>query len=68
MHDIVNNFYARSEAEDVSITTIAKTMNDILKANMTFEDHKEYSPISEELAYYVIKLLQQHKKPFVSHQ
>lgn len=68
IHEIVNNFYARGEAEEINVGSIARTMNDLLRSNITYEDHKEYNPISEELAYYVIKLLQQHKRPFVSHQ
>ena len=67
MTTVVNNFYARGEAEEVSVTSIAKTMGDILKTQFRMTDHLQYKPISEELAYYVVKLLQQNKKPYVSH-
>ena len=43
-------------------------MGEILKSNISFNDYQQYHPVSEELAYYVIKLLNQHKKPFVSYQ
>jgi hypothetical protein len=67
MAQIVNNFYARGEAEEVTIGSLAKTMSEILKTHITVEEHREYTPISDELAFYVVKLLRQHKKPFVSH-
>jgi len=68
MSNIVNNFYARGEAEELSVPSLAKTMSEILKTYVTIEDYKEFNPISDELAFYVIKLLRQHKKPFVLHQ
>ena len=67
MSKIVNNFYARGESEEVTIASIAKTMGDILKTHITIVEHRDYNPISDELAIYVVKLLRQHKKPFVSH-
>ena len=51
MTTVVNNFYARGEAEEVSVTSIAKTMGDILKTQFRMTDHLQYKPISEELAY-----------------
>ena len=68
MAQIVNNFYARGESEELTVASIAKTMGEILKTHMTIDDHRDYNPISDELAFYVVKLLRQHKKPFVSHQ
>jgi hypothetical protein len=68
MAKIVNNFYARGESEEVTIASITKTMGDILKTHITVDEHRDYNPISDELAIYVVKLLRQHKKPFVSHQ
>jgi hypothetical protein len=57
MPDIVNNFYARGEAEEMTIGSVSKTMSDILKSQVTFKDHREYHPISDEISYYVVKLL-----------
>jgi hypothetical protein len=67
MSSIINNFYARGEAEELTVSTVAKTMGDMLKTHISFGEHKDFAPVSDELAHYVIKLLQQHKKPFVSH-
>jgi hypothetical protein len=67
MSSIINNFYTRGEAEELTVSTIAKTMSEMLKTHISFGEHKDFSPVSDELALYVIKLLQQHKKPFVSH-
>ncbi len=64
----VNNFYARGEAEEVTIAGVSKTMGEILKTHISFNEHQQYHPVAEELAYYVVKLLEQHKKPFVSNQ
>lgn len=57
MGQVINQFYSRGEAEEVSISSVTKTMADILKTQITMNDHKEYHPVSEELAYYVVKLL-----------
>jgi hypothetical protein len=68
MGNIVNNFYARAEAEELTIGSMVKTMSEMLKTHISMKEHSEYNPISDELAFYVIKILRQHKKPFVSHQ
>jgi hypothetical protein len=57
MSQIVNNFYARGEAEEVTIGSLAKTMSEMLKTHITVEDHRDYNPISDELGFYVVKLL-----------
>jgi hypothetical protein len=57
MSEIINNFQSRGEAEEITISSITKTMSDLLNTNVTFGEHKEYNPISEELSYYVVKLL-----------
>ena len=67
MGQIVNNFYARGESEEVTISGVSKAMSDILRTHISYNEHQEYHPVAEELAYYVVKLLEQHKKPFVSH-
>ena len=64
---VVNNFYARGESEEVTIASVSKTMGEIIKTHISFGEHQQYHPFAEELAYYVVKLLDQHKKPFVSH-
>lgn len=66
LSSVINNFNARAEAEELSVTGLSKTMHDILKTHISFTDHQEYHPISEELAFYTVKLLSQHKRPFVS--
>jgi hypothetical protein len=66
LSSVINNFNSRAEAEEISVTGISKTMGDIIKAHITFSEHQEYHPISEELAFYTVKLLSQHKRPFVS--
>ena len=63
----VNNFYARGEAEDVTIASVSKTMGEIIKSHISYGEHHQYHPFADELAYYVVKLLEQHKKPFVSY-
>ena len=63
---VINNFNARAEAEELTVNGISKTMSDILKAHINYEEHQQYHPISEELAFYTVKLLTQNKKPFVS--
>ena len=69
MNDVVNSFYARGEAEELTISTISKTMHDIMNNTMpSMNDYQQYQPIAEELAHYVVKLMSQHKKPFVSQQ
>jgi hypothetical protein len=68
MAQIVNNFYARGESEELTVASVAKTMGEILKTHITIDDHREYNPISDELAFYVVKLLRQHIKSFMSHQ
>ncbi len=65
--EVVSNFYSRGESEEVTIASVSKTMNDIIKTHISFSEHQQYHPFAEELAYYVVKLLEQHKKPFVSH-
>ena len=63
----VSSFYARGEADEITVTGVAKTMGEILKTHVSAQEHQQYHPIADELAYYVIKLLSQPKKPFVSH-
>jgi hypothetical protein len=36
---IVNNFYARGESEEVTISGVSKAMSDILKAQISFNEH-----------------------------
>lgn len=69
MNDVVNSFYARGEAEELTITTLSKTMHDIMNnTRLSMNEYEQYQPIAEELAHYVVKLMSQHKKPFVSQQ
>ncbi len=67
MQTVVNNFYARAEVEEVTVASLSKTMSDILKTHTGVSEHKQYLPIADEVALYVVKVLQQSKKPFVSH-
>lgn len=68
LQDVVNNFYARGEAEEITVASLSKTMNDMMASNISLSEHEQYHPVSDELSYYAVKLLSQHKKPFVSHQ
>jgi hypothetical protein len=36
MPDVVSNFYARGEAEELTIASISRTMGDILKTHISF--------------------------------
>jgi hypothetical protein len=54
---VISNFNARAEAEELSVTGLSKTMGDIMKAHISFAEHQEYHPISEELALYTVRLL-----------
>ena len=57
MQTVVNNFYSRAEVEEVTLASLSKTMGDIMKTHMGVSEHKQYHPISDELALYVVKLL-----------
>lgn len=39
MGQIVNNFYARGEAEEVTIAGVSKTMGEILKTHISYNEH-----------------------------
>jgi len=39
MGQAVNNFYARGEAEEITVASISKTMGDILKSHISFGEH-----------------------------
>jgi hypothetical protein len=36
---VVNNFYARGESEEVTISGVSKAMSDILKTHISFNEH-----------------------------
>ena len=38
--EVVNNFYARGEAEEVTIASVSKTMAEIIKTHITYGEHK----------------------------
>jgi len=64
---VVSGFYSRAEVEEVTVSSLARTMGDMLRTHISVQEHQKYQPITDELGLYLVKVLQQSKKPFVSH-
>ena len=63
----VSSFYSRAEAEEVTGSSLARTMCDMMRTHISVQEHQKFQTITNELALYLVKVLQQSKKPFVSH-
>lgn len=47
------------------MSEITKTMGEILHADLSSKELEEYSPLVEELSYYIVKINESHAKHFV---
>ena len=54
INEIVDNFQQQG---DPTVTNVAQTMDGILRVHISQRQHQDYSPVANELAYYVTKLL-----------
>ena len=53
----MSNYYNKaSDKEEMTFASITKTMNEIVNSKISLQEHQTYSPIAEELSYYIVRL------------
>ena len=51
----MSDFYSRAEVKEVTVSSLARTIGDMLRTHISVQEHQKYHPITDELGLFPLR-------------